>query len=1558
MASSTVTGDRRLASTRRGGMTVLGKVAVPKPINLPSQRLENHGLDPNVEIVPKGTLSWGSRPSSAGSNAWGTSALSPTTDGSSSSPSHLLGRPSSGGGTRPSTAGSDRAHDSNVNVWGSNSRPSSASGVLASNHASAASSRPRSADNRPGSSHLSRFAEPAPEGSGVWGATGAAERMGVVSSAKDGFSLSTGDFPTLGSEKDESKMNMEPLDHASHGRPGSSGGVRTMADSRGIAHGDDVFRNSDIKGNSWRKDSPPFVEDGPRPSMERWHGEPHLHPNPNMAPPHYESWRGAQPVNPPGGVWYRGPPGPPYGGPVPPGGFPMEPFPYYHPQVPAPGLGSSQPLPPGAGHHGHHPNNGDRPHMPHVPHLHPGMPMRPGFYPGPVPYDGYYRPPMGFCNPNERDLPFMGMPVGPPVYGRHANQNAPDLNNAHPRSREGRGPEQVEPGPPHDPRGHYKFLGNPSDGWNPNDEEKWGHRVTNSGLVREKGILSRTPLQENAWEDDYKKNEDIHYGKSTSIEVSSHSSDKKFASNIHSNMKFPERLSNIDEAQMSPAMDDVAPPQDHSLIQKIEGLNAKARATGEKQEGFHIEDSNDRVQMVDAKNHRYVNEANSDVVLERHFPTGVLVPVSRYNDVSAADRSQESATASMTAAPRRPVRGAQSRGNPHAKGRFSGQEAEGWGMKSDSQSMLEASSRSTNNDQVEEHNAAAQTAELSRTNVQGKDDGESVVSSIDASDMQRAKMREIAKQRAIQLQKEEEERVREQKAKALVKLEELNRRSTNQGVENPNQKETSAPPGHVSKKQDLSGNQPEPGVDADHSTGSSSAASNNIAQNNVKSASKSLDSAVSSRHLVAELKRSDDQEDSFSSRNALPAADTNVDDAVSHRTAPQVREVKQKRGHKQRQNVPLEKNPVQDAIPSGRTDMLKDLKVASSDQEVTANVVDSGVRKEQAESPVTAADIPVQRKRVNKSGKNRHKVEELSTGVSLSVSQLQGSDLAQANPESGEQNGSSLQVNSISMQLSVDPKDAIQSSENHSSLLREDTHVRVNNASKAQHPRKPKSSQSNRSSEKTQSNDAVVWAPVRTHNKLEAPDEPSQKAAEPLVSSAAGDNLVQNSSRTKRAEMERYVPKPVAKELAQQVSIQQPLSPSIVPAEIDGNGGREKASHGSEKAGASTDTKHVDSKNRHQRAQGSWRQRFSAESSITSSQDNSAYTNKNIQTSNGSHSTVKSDESFVRGKPTTLDEFSEKGPQTSISDGWECANDSSLNSLAAATGLKDQIPAGRGKRHPYKGQKGSGNSQNFDHKDSNVGLTDLQCSHVDANRMEKTVSSKENRAAGDRSGSHWQPKTGYVAVNQQGNRSRGSQNTIAEDSKALKSETGPNAGLHPSSQRNQSAPKNPVPAPENKGAVEAKPFMVYQEAKRDKRVASVKGHPHFPSQEPEASIGDFESDSFGAMDGHNEQRPFSGNRKSSNHSGRFNRGHEPRGDWSSGAQENKQHYLSANRERQRQNLHYEYQPVGPHNGSSRSNESGVPTESQSGASKFRERGQSNSRRGRGNFHGRQSGNED
>ena len=132
-------------------------------------------------MLPKlhrGTHSWGTRSSSSTPNAWGSSTLSPNTDGGNGSPSHPSGRPSSGGsGTRPSTASSDRTHDPIASAWGTNSRPSSASGALTSNHTSLTSLRPGSEETRPGSSQLSRFAEPLSDNSVAWVATGTAEKL-------------------------------------------------------------------------------------------------------------------------------------------------------------------------------------------------------------------------------------------------------------------------------------------------------------------------------------------------------------------------------------------------------------------------------------------------------------------------------------------------------------------------------------------------------------------------------------------------------------------------------------------------------------------------------------------------------------------------------------------------------------------------------------------------------------------------------------------------------------------------------------------------------------------------------------------------------------------------------------------------------------------------------------------------------------------------------------------------------------------------------------------------------------------------------------------------------------------------------------------------------------------------------------------------------------------------------------------------------------------------------------------------------------------------------------
>lgn len=104
--------------------------------------------------------------------------MSPNANGGASSPSHLSARPSSGGsGTRPSSSGSDRAPELTTNAWGSNSRPSSSSGALTSKQTLQTSLRPRSAETRPGSSQLTRFADHVTENSVAWNAARTTERL-------------------------------------------------------------------------------------------------------------------------------------------------------------------------------------------------------------------------------------------------------------------------------------------------------------------------------------------------------------------------------------------------------------------------------------------------------------------------------------------------------------------------------------------------------------------------------------------------------------------------------------------------------------------------------------------------------------------------------------------------------------------------------------------------------------------------------------------------------------------------------------------------------------------------------------------------------------------------------------------------------------------------------------------------------------------------------------------------------------------------------------------------------------------------------------------------------------------------------------------------------------------------------------------------------------------------------------------------------------------------------------------------------------------------------------
>ncbi|KAJ0980545.1 hypothetical protein J5N97_008800 [Dioscorea zingiberensis] len=383
MASSILTGDRR-CGTVRGKMTVLGKV--PKPINLPSQRSENHGLDPNVEIVPKGTLTWGSRASVATPNAWASStSSSPHADGNAHS--LFSARPSSSGSDpRPSTSGSDKSHERNFKTWGQNSRPSSASGILASNQISLAVSRPQSAESRIGSSQLSRFAENSSESKVVWGST----------TKSCGFTLSSGDFPTLGSEKNPelhiqqagSSTQKERLEHP-------YGDVDVEADSKNVA--------------LWGTDSYPYVHGDIPSNMEKGQRDPQQgqpYQSVNMRPSQFDNQHG---VDAPDGNWHRGWTA----------GCPFRPASctgtYVNPQIPGL-LPNPQPiLRPVSSHDCYYPESRDM-YFPHpapdsymVP-SHQITPLRPRVHQNPRPSDGYHCSRSNFCSSIDREDPNMGSP--------------------------------------------------------------------------------------------------------------------------------------------------------------------------------------------------------------------------------------------------------------------------------------------------------------------------------------------------------------------------------------------------------------------------------------------------------------------------------------------------------------------------------------------------------------------------------------------------------------------------------------------------------------------------------------------------------------------------------------------------------------------------------------------------------------------------------------------------------------------------------------------------------------------------------------------------------------------------------------------------------------------------------------------------------------------------------------------------------------------------------------------------------------------------------------------
>ncbi|KAJ9140294.1 hypothetical protein P3X46_030958 [Hevea brasiliensis] len=1607
MTSTMLTGEKRWASARRSGMTVLGKVAVPKPINLPSQRLENHGLDPNVEIVPKGTHSWGSRSSSSTSNAWVSSSLSLNTDGGTGSPSYLSGRPSSGGsGTRPSTAGSDRVNEPVSNAWGSNSRPSSSSGALPSNQTSHAAVRPRSAETRPGSSHLSRFAEPLSDNSVAWGAMGTSDKLGVTSSKNDGFSLTCGDFPTLSSEKDSSRKNADSQDHGSHGHLDSSAGVASGKEGTGDSAGDG-FVHTNVKTGAespWRRENSLYGEDGARANVEKWHADHQPYSNSSIPPQHYDSWHGPPVNNHPVGVWFRGPPGgPPFGSPVAPSGFPIEPFPYYRPQMPPPALAGRQPVPPpGAGPRGPHPKNGDmyRPHM-HDAFMRPSMPLRPGFYPGPLPYEGYYGPPMGYCNPNERDVPLMGMAMVPAACSRYPCQNVPDPGNSHGiiggyvHSNKEMVMDQVELVHSQDARGPYKVLLKQHDGWEGRVE---GHKCddtmkTNASYPL-KGKHTRNSSCENGWTADNKKDDELDARRMALVEEAS-SEAVNNQGVVPMKVKSPESGGklNASDDSLAKKIDDaasnipeVASPKDSSLIQKIEGLNAKTRSSDGRQDVKPVsgrEEQKNKLQVGNAMAGRSTNEAGIGS-LSPEKTCGIINTAPHEACFSAGDRSLESTVVSGTAGSRRSIYGMHGRVDHRGKGRLNTQESDGWRKKSlvaDPQCIVSSVHCEISSVHGQDHNSAEAPS--------GKYGGESMPLAFEPSDSQRAKMRELAKQ-LKQQEKEEEERTREQRAKALAKLEELNRRT--QAGEVVTQKLENVPASALQYRQEEFLNFAHPTVVASKSGAPNSSFGSNpntvphsrekletlpssVVRNRheestaagspivVPSKSRASSSAPgSSRNMIAHGKNSNNTVDKSSSiASNVPLGtpkiqvnvsvvvheqpkpfqpDSNNADAAHCSGTPRVHDSiasKQKHtGYRQKQSSPLERNCNETLVSSSGTEASQGIVAnATISPESVADEIDSNCK---SNLPSVEAESSVYHRRKNRNGKNKPKMEPASSAAALPSVVSKDTTTLDCSVESVKPKSSESMLDPSRVHSPTDSNDA-----NHlcTSLTNEETHIRVNNQWRSQHPRKMmRNTQGNKPAEKNNIGDAVVWAPVRSQHKTEVSEEANHNGlVDSVVLSAKNDQQVQNNPRNKRAEMERYIPKPVAKELSQQGSTHQAVVPSSNQITSDETAERPESGslvvESSQISGIATvmashaiEARTVDVRqNKSGKVHGAWRQRGAAEST----------------TSNLSRSFQKSIEDHQHQKP----DVSSMKEQPRNSDGWNM-HENPDTSIAVPV-LKDQGVTARGKRQPHKGHKCSGYNHNPDEKRTSADADKvyIQSAAAEMHQIDLSSASKENHSAVERSTSHWQPKSQPIsATSQRGSRANTSVHGGSEGGMAIKKESNQRgesvlpqldkdtAAVRPQSHHDQSLPEN--------NNFEEAPGVGQQEPKREMKMAAHRGHPGSPIESSSSN-----------MDVRHDQHMSSGFRKNGNQNSRFGRDHESRGDWSGSGKDNRQHKVHAVRERHRDNSHYEYHPVAPHNNSKENLES--KDGSHNSSTRYRERGQSHSRRGGGNFYGHQIG---
>ncbi|XP_020704693.1 protein MODIFIER OF SNC1 1 isoform X1 [Dendrobium catenatum] len=1233
MASSMLPAERRWTSTRKSGMTVLGKV--PKPINLPSQKLENHGLDPNVEIVPKGTLTWGTRPLLAASSAWGSSNLSsPRADGNMGSPIHANGRPSSGGsGTRPSTGSSERSSEPVSSSWGSSSRPSSASGILPSSHMSVAANRPRSAETRPNSSHLSRFAESSTDGI-AWGAAGTSEKFQSAEvSKRSDFTLSSGDFPSLGSEKSDEPKSQQgqtpkaptPALGASSSSKGTTESLLTSGNGNpGLAlHGN---------FNSWNADTHPHAGEGSSSRTENWHRENHSPQHlldASMPARQYGPWHGP-PAHHSNVVWYGGHEAggfyrPPF---APPGSYHADP---YYPYVPAGALPNTQAFPRAeAIPDGIHLKKGEayrhRPPESYIAHGQSGNPIRPGVYPGPVLYEGCYGPTQSsFDNSSEQDGSTLGMPGQYGVHNQHLSENLryqPWRFHAQP---DGSGPvmtkQQMISSQANGTQGQYKVLlkhhGSPEEKdifgkehtvtvWSAAQRGKQpGFSTTEPGLL-DNGYKQEQTTEE--WHDEVSHSQ--HPNDLVDQNNKNSSGTSKYAGQ---NVK--KKLDNA--AVHSSDQQNAIVKKNASLMEKVEGLNSKTRVVDVHLEGENFptkEMRSNQNSSSDEGHFEEVGPANSSSAdnsrnvgaSKLNTPTKVIIhesvlelkPTHQWDELviePGKSNYSEDCGQSQSHNQKR-VRNTKGRVDQHGKLKFGSYGA------NDTNNTLERDSFEKTRVATGKSGYLLSIPHSHASQVVPEDQGShlsfnsvsdpSSLKSVDLDVQQHSKLKEPAMQRAIELQKEEEERTAEQKAKALVKLSELNKRVSANSKHNSRHDQPLCNDNPI-KPDTTSGKDVKSNAVSQTLHGGSLCDSQVKKHPNDGNIIKLRDPAylsftqptgtsdsVKAHVSIGEQSRQLCQEGTPEIITARSASDLQ-DSIVSKR---------KQAWNRRRRNFTDERNQSE--------------KFTNSESSGNTKCASMVIEEASDGLEIQSSDPPVQVSKNNRGPKYKNKLSD----TQLNSTHLEGysgkfdvdSDEIKHSPKLleplsvAENNSNEIMRGQDSIDLMVEPNQA-------GPEPTKITTERASNWKHQPHRNSARNLQSDKANAKYQGSETVVWAPVKMVSK-DGSSEVHKSSANEVTNLPDGKNAqdMHNGAKARRAEIERYVPKPIAKDSQQS-------SPSIAPSSSADKMGKRELASASAVTGrdvSSTVAKPAlnsmnteDTKqSRHGKTQPSWRQRNSGES--------------------------------------------------------------------------------------------------------------------------------------------------------------------------------------------------------------------------------------------------------------------------------------------------------------------------------------------------------------------------